>query len=100
LLIVVPVLLGLWMKGSAHLMAQDPELKSHHPKLLGLYFWRTWQKTAVKTAHLPTLMWLIKQSSRYLSPKYNPMTEADTALAQAYLARSPAAQRAEIATLQ
>ncbi|WP_250656304.1 metal-dependent hydrolase [Alkalimarinus coralli] len=93
MLIAFPVVIGLWVKGSSHLMAQDSSIASKRPKAFGVYFWREWQRKS-KSGHLPSLLWLARQASRYFSPSYNPAIEASTEQAQAYLAQSPAALRA------
>lgn len=93
MLIVAPAILGLWSKGASHLMGQDPSLKSKRPSLLGTYFWAAWQKRA-KHGSLPSIAWLLAQSTRYLRPNYNPRYEAETQQAIEYLLTSPAALRA------
>ncbi|EDY86051.1 metal-dependent hydrolase [gamma proteobacterium HTCC5015] len=90
--IVFPVLMGLWAKGSTHMMAQDPLLAGKKPRLLGLFYWMEWQRVA-RTERLPSLFWLAKQASHYFVPWYDPVKEASTEQAQAYLATSPAAAK-------
>ncbi|MDC0661107.1 metal-dependent hydrolase [Marinobacter sp. SS21] len=94
-LVALPLVFGLWSFGGSHLMQQDPVLAAEKPHLYRPYFWRSWYKQARETGHLPPMSWLLVQSARYFSPWYDPAKEADTAVAQAYLATSPAAQRAE-----
>ncbi len=95
-LIVVPMLFGLWAHGAAHLMRQDPKLQAHKPSVLRPWLWLEWQRTARK-GQLPSLPWLVWQGTRYFSPRYNPVHEASTAQAQAYLQGSPAARLAAAA---
>ncbi|MGM0563744.1 MAG: metal-dependent hydrolase [Pseudomonadota bacterium] len=90
--IVFPVLMGLWAQGATHMMAQDPALKDRKPRLLGLFYWMEWQRVS-RTERLPSLGWLARQASRYFVPWYDPVKEASTEQAEAYLARSPAAAR-------
>ncbi|MCG8613845.1 MAG: metal-dependent hydrolase [Pseudomonadales bacterium] len=85
--------LGLWSKGASHLMLQDPKLKGKKPRLMGRYFWRTWNKKA-KQGQLPSAGWLFSQATRYLKRDYDPVNEACTEEAQRYLETSPAALRA------
>ena len=93
MLIVAPAILGLWSRGAAHLMRQDPMLKRKRPKLFGSYFWAAWQKRAERGS-LPSIGWLLLQSSRYIRPNYDPSEEAETQQAVEYLATSPASLRA------
>lgn len=92
-LIVVPMLFGLWAHGAAHLMKQDPKLQQHRPSVLRPWLWLEWQRVANK-GQLPSLPWLVWQSTRYFSPSYNPVHEASTEQALAYLEQSPAARLA------
>ncbi|MFC3151811.1 metal-dependent hydrolase [Litoribrevibacter euphylliae] len=87
-------LMGLWTMGASHLMKQDPVIKKRKSRLISRSFWSEWSQKA-KKGSLPSFSWLAVQSARYLSPNYNPATEADTQQALDYLAQSPAAQRAE-----
>ncbi len=82
--------LGLWVKGASHLMAQDEGLAPAKSGLFRLGFWRTWNKKA-RQGMLPSACWLFKQATRYVSPGYNPVNEACTEQAQRYLSTSPAA---------
>lgn len=92
--LVAPILLYLWAKGANHLMRQDPELKQYKPSMWRLWFWRTWSRTARRTALIPSIAWAFNEAFRYLKPGYDPLKEADTQVAQAYLSQSPAALRA------
>lgn len=47
-----------------------------------------------RTENVPTFSFLVAGTLRWLSPRFHPETEGDTAQALAYLARSPAAQAA------
>ncbi|MFN3587279.1 MAG: metal-dependent hydrolase [Moraxellaceae bacterium] len=47
-----------------------------------------------RTENVPTFSFLLAGTLRWLSPRFHPETEGDTAQALAYLARSPAAQAA------
>lgn len=92
--LVFPVLIGLWTTGSAAMMRQDSVFGRKKPKVFGWYFWREWGRVA-KRGHLPSFSWLLRQSLDYFKPGYDPVTEASTEDAEAYLATSPAARRAE-----
>lgn len=47
-----------------------------------------------QTDHVPTLSFILRRTLRWLSPRFHPIHEGDTAQALAYIARSPAAQAA------
>ncbi len=53
---------------------------------------REFEKTATRSDNLPTIKYLWKATLRWVSPKFNPIHEGDTAQALAYMARSPAVQ--------
>ncbi len=91
--IVMPMIFGLWVEGAAHLMRQDPRFKSKKPSVFRPWIWLEWQRVA-KTGQLPSLFWLLKQELPFFSPWYDPVHEASTEEALAYLASSPAAARA------
>ena len=93
MLLVMVAMMGLWCDGTAHLMRQDNHFANPHTKLYGRTFWRLWLN-ASNNKRMPSPAWLVKQALRYLSPNYNPMDEADTAMATRYLAQSPAARAA------
>lgn len=97
MLIAFPLVMMFWVKGSSHLMVQDPALASKQPRALSMFFWREWQRKSSEGL-LPSLPWLAKQASRYFSPRYNPIKEASTQQAQDYLSQSPAALRAAAIT--
>ncbi|AXI02427.1 metal-dependent hydrolase [Aquirhabdus parva] len=92
-LVAVPMILGLWVDGAAHIMSQDEQYKSKKPSVFKPWVWLQWAKES-KTGHLPHPLWLIAQQVSYFSPWYNPVTEGSTEDALAYLATSPAAKRA------
>ncbi|MCR9091043.1 MAG: metal-dependent hydrolase, partial [Proteobacteria bacterium] len=55
--------------------------------------WLEWQRQA-RGGHLPSLFWLTRQQLSFFRPNYDPLHEASTEDALAYLAASPAAARA------
>lgn len=91
--IAFPTVFGLWADGAAHLMRQDPRYASKRPSAFRPWLWREWQRTA-NSGHLPSLFWLLKKELPFFSPWYNPLHEASTEQALAYLNASPAASRA------
>lgn len=93
--LVIGVVLGLWVDGAAHLMAQDARFKAQKPSVWRPWMWREWYKIAKQDAQiLPNPFWLIAQQWDYLMPWYDPVKEASTEDAVDYLARSKAALRA------
>lgn len=91
--IVMPVIIGLWVHGAAHLMKQDERFKAKKPSVLRPWIWLEWQRES-RRGHLPSLFWLLRNELPFFSPWYDPLKEGSTQTALAYLARSPAAQRA------
>lgn len=94
--IAMPVVYGLWVHGAAHLMKQDPRFAAKRPSVLRPWIWREWQRTA-SAGHLPSPWWLIRRELPFFSPWYDPVREASTEAALAYLNASPAAARAAAA---
>ena len=92
-LIAFPAVFGGWVHGAAHLMKQDPRFQNHRPSVFRPWIWRQWQRES-KTGHLPSPLWLAAQQLSFFSPWYNPVNEASTETALAYLDGSPAAARA------
>ncbi|CAD5108684.1 metal-dependent hydrolase [Zestomonas carbonaria] len=77
----------LFHAGSRLMMRQDPAIK----RVRGfLPLWRELGRRGV----LPRMGAIGRAVGRYFLPGYHPRTESDTSLALAYLASSPAAQRA------
>ena len=95
--VVIAAVLGLWVDGAAHIMKQDPRFKSIRPAVYKLWVWREWYRISQKDHNLmPNPFWLISQQLGYLMPWYDPLHEAKTEDAIAYLDRSLAAQRATL----
>lgn len=93
--VVIAVVLGLWVDGAAHLMAQDARFKAQKPSIWRPWIWRKWYKLTKHNAQLlPNPFWLIAQQIDYLMPWYDPVKEARTEDALHYLQHSPAALRA------
>ena len=94
-IIVIAAVIGLWVDGTAHLMKQDPRSKAIRPAVYKPWIWREWYAIAQRNNNLiPSPFWLISQQLGYLMPWYDPLHEAKTEDAIAYLASSPAAKRA------
>ena len=93
--IVIAAVLGLWVDGAAHIMGQDPRFADKKPAVYKPWIWREWASIAQKDNRLmPHPLWLISQQLGYLMPWYDPVHEAKTEDAIAYLDQSPAAKRA------
>jgi uncharacterized protein len=90
--ITFPVVFLLWADGAAHLMRQDPRLAKKRPSVFRPWIWLEWQRQS-RSGLLPSLPSLFLQELRYLYPWYNPVHEASTEQALAYLDSSPAAQK-------
>jgi len=88
--IVMPFIFGLWVRGAAHLMKQDPRFAAHKPSVFRPWIWGQWFKHA-RAGWLPSPLWLIAKELSFFDPWYNPENEGSTAEALAYLNRSPAA---------
>lgn len=96
-LLVIAGVIGLWVDGAAHIMRQDPRYASIQPALYKPWIWREWYRTAqANNGLLPSPFWLVSQQLGYLMPWYDPLHEAKTEDALAYLQASPAAQRAQL----
>ena len=94
---VIIGVIGLWTDGAACLMAQDPRFKSIKPAVYKPWIWREWARIAQKDNRLlPHPLWLVSQQLSFLTPWYDPLHEAKTEDALAYLNRSPAAKRASL----
>lgn len=91
---VVPAVIGLWVDGAANIMSQDPRFRDKKPSVFKPWIWVEWYKTSSRKL-LPNPVWLVMSNLSYFSPWYNPLKEGDTAKAQEYLARSPAAMTAK-----
>ena len=63
------------------------------PSAFRPWIWLEWQRQS-RTGHLPSLPWLIRQELPFFRPDYDPVQEASTEEALAYLDGSPAAARA------
>lgn len=93
--IVMIAVIGLWVDGAAHIMKQDPRFKSIKPSVFKPWIWREWFAISQTDNRLmPNPLWLISQQLGYLMPWYDPVHEAKTEDAIAYLDHSPAAKRA------
>lgn len=85
----------LWVDGAAHIMGQDPRFAEMKPAVYKPWIWRKWNSIAQSDNRiLPSPFWLASQQLGYLTPWYDPVHEAKTEDAIAYLDRSPAAKRA------
>src|SRR5690606_41406797 len=94
-IVVIIGVIGLWVDGAAHLLAQDPRFKSRKPAVYKPWIWQEWLHISKQQQILlPNPYWLISQQLGYLMPWYDPVYEANTEDALHYLNHSAAAQRA------
>lgn len=92
-LLVVPAVIGLWVDGAAHIMQQDQRFEAHQPSIFKPWIWKEWFKVSARK-QLPSPIWIALQQLPYFTPWYDPIKEASTEDAVAYLNQSPAAKRA------
>ncbi|WP_407304825.1 metal-dependent hydrolase [Acinetobacter sp.] len=93
--VVIAGVLGLWVDGTAHIIQQDERFKSVRPSVFKPWIWREWYRLSQQDNRLmPNPLWLVSQQLGYLMPWYDPVHEAKTEDAIAYLDHSPAAKRA------
>lgn len=83
-----PALVWLWVQGVRYLLEHDTVNGPAKPKV------RDWLRASAKGL-VPGPLLLATSSLKYFSPLYHPSHEGDTAQAVAYLAKSPAAMRAD-----
>ena len=94
-LIVIAAVIGLWVDGAAHIMRQDPRFADKKPALYKPWIWREWVRIAQTDNRLmPHPLWPVSHQLASLMPWYDPVHEAKTEDAIAYLDKSPAAKRA------
>ncbi|MDP1775084.1 MAG: metal-dependent hydrolase, partial [Moraxellaceae bacterium] len=91
--IVVPMVIGLWTDGAAHLMNQDPRFANEKLSVWKPKMWLRWAKES-KSGHLPHPLKLAAWQLPFFSPWYDPVKEGSTEKALAYLNNSPAAAAA------
>ncbi|MEU6677163.1 metal-dependent hydrolase [Streptomyces sp. NPDC046925] len=89
--VTAPVMLYLWVWGTAYLMRRDPELAGR------LRYSLAEHNKAVAKGLLPTWRELGAAIPRYLRRSYHPSQEGSLRKAVAYLAQSPAARAAAAA---
>lgn len=95
--IATPAVFGFWVHGAAHLLKQDPRFAGYKPAVWRPWIWREWSRVS-KTGLLPPPLWLIfLQQLPFFSPFYDPVKEASTEAALAYLNASPAARATQTA---
>jgi predicted metal-dependent hydrolase len=83
-----PALIWLWIQGVRYLMEHDTVNLGRRPRFRDLL------RTA-RQGITPGYGLLLRSSWKFLLPTYHPDHEGNTAQAVAYLARSPAALRAD-----
>lgn len=90
MVIVTPVFVWLWARGVRFLMNSDPELRGR-PKAR----WRDWLRSG-RLGLTPSFGDLLRSLPPYFRSQYHPSQHGSTSQAIAYLAKSPAAQAAEL----
>ena len=95
--IVVPLVIGLWTDGAAHLINQDPRFADEKLSVWKPKMWLRWAKES-KSGHLPHPLRLVAWQLPFFSPWYDPVKEGSTEKALASLNNSPAAAAAASAT--
>lgn len=88
MIVTVPVMQWLWIRGVTFLMRIDPELGGRVRPSWRKYF------RATRRHLLPPTHELARSTLRYFRPSYHPSKEFSTSQAVAYLAGSPAANAA------
>lgn len=97
--LATPAVFGLWVDGVADLLRQDARFSQHKPSVWKPWIWREWYRTA-KNGSLPSPLWLAVKQLPFFTPWYNPVHEASTEQALAYLATSPAAARVNLQVVE
>ena len=93
--LVFPLFLYFVAEGGRSLAGQDPDPAARRmarQSLLRILV--EVQKTGHRTDHVPTFGYIVARTARWLSPRFNPLTEGDTQQALDYIARSAVAQAA------
>jgi predicted metal-dependent hydrolase len=86
--VTAPVMLYLWVWGTAYLIRQDPQLAGR------LRYSLAGHNAAVRKGLLPTWRELGAAIPRYFKRSYHPSQEGSLSRAVEYLRRSPAARAA------
>lgn len=94
--IAMPAIFGLWVHGAAHIMKQDPRFADRKPSAFRPWIWLEWLRQS-RSGYLPSPLWLAAEELSFFSPWYDPVNEASTDEALAYLEGSAAAARAAAA---
>ncbi|MDF2445934.1 MAG: metal-dependent hydrolase [Moraxellaceae bacterium] len=87
--IVLPTLVLRMGAGTVELMRQDPSMKKKNASLMSPGFWYAWRQAAVR-GNVPDIVWFTFHSLRFVRPGYEPLHEASTEQALAYINSSPA----------
>jgi predicted metal-dependent hydrolase len=87
--LVMPLLTYLYVSGTAHLIAQDRAMPREQSSPWRPGFWQAFFRGA-QAGNAPSLPWFILHGIGFLRPGYNPINEASTEEALAYINSSPA----------
>lgn len=86
---VFPILLERQASGIMAMDRYEAARKNQKP----LHFLRSWKQSSARKT-VPSARWFMSKMLRFMSPRYNPLQEASTELALAYIANSAAVKRA------
>lgn len=86
--IAFPALVSLSMLGTAHMIRHDEKLKNASSAPIPLRLALGWLRSA-RLGTFPTMGWFPMHALRFLRPGYNPLDEASTEQALAYIHSSP-----------
>jgi len=90
--IVFPLIIYMLTDTARQLAGQDPDQQARKlaRKSVLRILWEM-ERQSRRYDHTPTFTLMVERTLRWLSPKFDPINEGDTAQALAYIARSPAA---------
>jgi predicted metal-dependent hydrolase len=81
---VMPGLLLLMGAGTTELIKRDASYPGARAGMLDPRFWRSWRRTA-RAGNMVSPGWFLRHGLRFMSPRYNPLHEASTEAALAYI---------------
>jgi predicted metal-dependent hydrolase len=89
MIMTMPILVTVWVRGLRFLMRSDPGLTGQAKKVRFRELYR-----GVRSGHIPSGFAILGASRSYFRPGYHPSQEWSTTQAVDYLATSPAARAA------
>ncbi|MEG0483226.1 MAG: metal-dependent hydrolase [Acinetobacter sp.] len=94
MLMVIPAITALMVKGTVNLAATDPLMPKSQKRLIGIGFWKEWSAASQQNL-IPSLSWFITTSGSFFKPDYHPIYEASTQMALDYINNSAAVKAFE-----